>query len=206
MNCFLSAEITKQEWGVAWEYSVNSCHFPRFGGTHFYRKARHCQQAHVCVNALQRATLISTSLLEENVKDLARCQCPPTGHTHFYTFCIVLIWLFLSVNALQRATLISTWIKSEKSRVGKCVNALQRATLISTTGRLTMNLLTLLCQCPPTGHTHFYIAWSTKSPSSGRVSMPSNGPHSFLPKEDTIMFDKIGVSMPSNGPHSFLHC
>ncbi len=36
------------------------------------------------VNALQRATLISTCRLNDRQKRTGTCQCPPTGNTHFY--------------------------------------------------------------------------------------------------------------------------
>ena len=37
-----------------------------------------------CVNALTRATLISTARTEEVWLIAAVCQCPHTGNTHFY--------------------------------------------------------------------------------------------------------------------------
>ena len=84
------------------------------------------------------------------------------------------------------------------------------------------------CQCPPTGHTHFYIEEIAGTVKPYRVSMPSNGQHSFLhissgklkeavacqcPQTGHTHFyhynnvrrtRKLCVSMPSNGPHSFL--
>ncbi len=61
------------------------------------------------------------------------------------------------------------------------------------------------CQCPPTGHTHFYrTKKGEKEGPNMMVSIPSNGPHSFLQEETCRLQQTGGVSMPSNGPHSFL--
>ena len=109
------------------------------------------------VNALVRATLISTGLaiyvldrfgivsmpwfgllsfLPEGgyrmKKFLEGCQCPGSGYSHFY-ICIAIYGVAMfSVNALVRATLISTMYKDVSDYQNYSVNALVRATLIST--------------------------------------------------------------------------
>ena len=80
----------------------------------------------MCVNALNRAILISTSwkvLKSVNAK--------------------------ICVNALNRALLISTGVmKEEDFLIIMCVNALNRAILISTIEKDTHTYEDLLCQCP----------------------------------------------------------
>ena len=63
------------------------------------------------------------------------------------------------VNALVRATLISTlWKKDLRQLSIGRVNALVRATLISTMYNPIRAFLTqILCKCPRTGNTHFYV-------------------------------------------------
>ena len=63
-----------------------------------------------CVNALGRATPISTSMKTIRALDvIIVCQCPGSGYSYFYggekTRCLLLIYC---VNALGRATPIST--------------------------------------------------------------------------------------------------
>ena len=132
-----------------------------------------------CVNALQRATLISTRNSWKAGLRLGGCQCPPTGNTHFHCNKRVNGYLRERVNALQRATLISTLIRPSRSQCSSCVNALQRATLISTLWQRQATGAALLCQCPPTGNTHFHLKKVRNDFAAYNVSMPSNGQHSF---------------------------
>ncbi len=41
-----------------------------------------------------------------------------------------------------------------------------------------------MCQCPLTGHTHFYDVQLYRNSIRRIVSMPSHGPHSFLHFEE----------------------
>ena len=113
-------------------YSVCQC--PQTGNTHFYEfeELLWISTLHVSmpsngqhsflqetvwkkfllvkrVNALKRATLISTVKRRKCKWKWALCQCPQTGNTHFYQQ-TVNSWIYPSncVNALQRTTLIST--------------------------------------------------------------------------------------------------
>ena len=86
-----------------------------------------------CVNALERATLISTRMTLTMVAFVLLCQCPRTGNTHFYQIATKKILKDdKCVNALERATLISTRQKTQRRGHNIRVNALERATLIST--------------------------------------------------------------------------
>ena len=90
----------------------------------------------MCVNALQRAYIISTIGY-----DWAEAQTKK------------------SVNALQRAYIISTSTHNQDHEYMCGVNALQRAYIISTPGReFTGWGLNGRCQCPSTGLHHFYPA------------------------------------------------
>ena len=87
----------------------------------------------MCVNALSRASLISTVKNKFLMKVLELCQCPKSGEPHFYgssSVCVILIGG--CVNALSRASLISTQRDGSYVEVAWCVNALSRASLIST--------------------------------------------------------------------------
>ena len=61
------------------------CQCPPTGNSHFYI---HYEWYNVLVrdgvNALQRATVISTTLTMEKKYEFTGCQCPPTGNSHFY--------------------------------------------------------------------------------------------------------------------------
>ena len=84
------------------------------------------------VNALQRATLISTGkpITEEGER---RVSMPSNGpHSFLRRKKMEKYLVNASVNALQRATLISTLSNTNKVYTEEGVNALQRATLIST--------------------------------------------------------------------------
>ena len=111
----------------------------------------------LCVNALTRATLISTHIDLKPITIPKTCQCPHTGNTHFYGKNVKMYACGITgVNALTRATLISTIVGVILNSFAAGVNALTRATLISTT----------LTTC--------------FSGIGRRVSMPSHGQHSFL--------------------------
>ena len=110
----------------------------------------------------------------------------------------------LCVNALQRATLISTTKGVRNRCYCCCVNALQRATLISTYKKNGLKILSVRVSMPSNGP-HSFLRGSEKARAGQcSVSMPSNGPHSFLHAKSYKERARKEVSMPSNGPHSFL--
>ena len=64
------------------------CQCPRTGNTHFYGVFLDRMVDELkCVNALERATLISTWLKKCEIETAKQCQCPRTGNTHFYLGC-----------------------------------------------------------------------------------------------------------------------
>ena len=181
------------------------CQCPRTGNAHFYRRwIRESTMSLESVNALKRATLISTSTMSELYSN---------------------VWC---VNALKRATLISTALslleENAKDIVSMPSNG-QRSFLLDTATETESGEV---CQCPQTGNAHFY--GSEVSPLYYRmlrvnalkratlistrrhqrrhqrrhVSMPSNGQRSFLHLCGLKMSSSSIVSMPSNGQRSFL--
>ncbi len=101
-----------------------------------------------CVNALRRATLISTEEIAEIVNQ-ALCQCPKTGNSHFHKTCgNKEVAERGCVNALRRATLISTNPSGIFNGAKNCVNALRRATLISTVVRVHLSPFWLSVSMP----------------------------------------------------------
>ena len=123
-----------------------------------------------CVNALNRAMLISTLWVVSGLRSGIGCQCPQSGDAHFYIILgLVFVLAGACVNALNRAMLISTEVKgNEKTSIGS-VNALNRAMLISTNPqsgdahfykgqRIAVVKGLKLCQCPQSGDAHFYPA------------------------------------------------
>ena len=85
-----------------------------------------------CVNALRRATLISTEEIAEIVNQ-ALCQCPKTGNSHFHKS----IWHFQWSEKLCQCPKTGNshfhgGSSPLKPILAFCVNALRRATLIST--------------------------------------------------------------------------
>ena len=142
-------------------FILSKCQCPHTGNTHFY--AHQCVSNSLkesgCVNALTRATLISTGYLILECVFSCLCQCPQTGNTHFYLDAewVAMLGEFYEwqcpqtgnthfyrysmphtdhkqgcVNALTRATLISTGDIDAWETREESVNALKRATLIST--------------------------------------------------------------------------
>ena len=62
------------------------CQCPTSGFSHFYTGVHHQnQQLHGCVNALHRASPISTSRDDERNDNGKGCQCPTSGFSHFYS-------------------------------------------------------------------------------------------------------------------------
>ena len=55
---------------------------PSYGQHSFLRD--NLVNVELCVNALVRATLISTDLTLPKQKKSLMCKCPRTGNTHFY--------------------------------------------------------------------------------------------------------------------------
>ncbi len=86
------------------------CKCPLTGNTHFYKCISPFRfLLKNCVNALVRATLISTDTTVDSKEAIRMCKCPRTGNTHFYRLKRAFRTLGNSgVNALVRATLIST--------------------------------------------------------------------------------------------------
>ena len=113
------------------------CQCPKTGNSHFHEKYTRCiRRGKKSVNALRRATLISTKKEKLKACIFAMCQCPKTGNSHFH-----------SVDKIRR-----------KGCDNPCVNALRRATLISTKGMVdNSSSRTWLCQCPKTGNSHFHV-------------------------------------------------
>ena len=110
------------------------CQCPQSGYLHFYRtNTEESRRKRECVNALNRATSIST-------KDKIKGE----------------IQMKKSVNALKRATSISTQILRKHVSRMDCVNALKRATSISTKYYAAFDVARNMCQCPQTGYIHFY--------------------------------------------------
>ena len=91
-----------------------------------------------CVNALSRASPISTIHADFHWGGILVCQCPISGFSHFYDY-----------------------ISSELQRSQNCVNALSRASPISTNENTFGKLLNFLCQCPISGFSHFYSYYQT---------------------------------------------
>ncbi len=114
------------------------------------------------------------------------------------------IFIFLQPDKFQDTTFIPT---------NQAADLFQRPTLFHThshpkTKILHVRIAKELCQCPITGHSHFYCCCDIWH-GAGRknVSMPYNGPLSFLRKGGGNMTTiRNRVSMPYNGPLSFLQC
>ena len=161
-----------------------------------------------CVNALCRASLISTSftmmleflqaqtvsmpyvgqasfLPETAEASVIECQCPMSGKPHFY---------FPFYHILIKFTL---WVSMPY--VG------QASFLLSSSKRTKMPGNTR-CQCPMSGKPHFYPARrSTRRPARRSVSMPYVGQASFLRNFTGKRYlYRCSVSMPYVGQASFL--
>ncbi len=60
------------------------CQCPKTGNSHFHKlKVNAEYKIYACVNALRRATLISTEM-PQIPKEGIMCQCPKTGNSHFH--------------------------------------------------------------------------------------------------------------------------
>ena len=145
---------------IALDKLHKACQCPQTGNTHFYiptvsipsTRPRVCQcpqtghtlfyvdeanaimaAAKACVNALKRATLISTLQNFTVRMEDGRCQCPPTGHTHFYGMGRrpVSGKQAVSMPSNGQHSFLQTWILTYLNYLNG-VNALKRATLIST--------------------------------------------------------------------------
>ena len=108
-------------------------------------------QYHGSVNALGRATPISTykNILIRRCR--LWCQCPRSGYSYFYIIRRQEIWQrnLLSVNALGRATPISTTLMLI---LGVCFG--------------------VMCQCPRSGYSYFYDWIDNQGGFKSYVSMP----------------------------------
>ena len=125
---------------------------------------------------------------------------PSNGqHSFLLSKPFLILWPVRCVNALQRATLISTEKISIAHNGSSRVNALQRATLISTgwelVGGVSVSSVSMpsngphsflhsiydfmdedeLCQCPQTGHTHFYSSLTAFIFRSRACQCPQTG-------------------------------
>ena len=111
------------------------CQCPQTGHTLFYVDEANAimAAAKACVNALKRATLISTLQNFTVRMEDGRCQCPPTGHTHFYGMGRrpVSGKQAVSMPSNGQHSFLQTWILTYLNYLNG-VNALKRATLIST--------------------------------------------------------------------------
>ena len=118
------------------------------------------QQKRGCVNALYRASSISTLYLQWQASFCLRCQCPLSGFFHFYRSSAQRkMWRSsCCVNALYRASSISTVLMDVS-------NSKQYIVSMPFIGLLPFLLLArhgidktrLACQCPLSGFFHFYI-------------------------------------------------
>ena len=86
------------------------------------------------VNALTRASFISTRSQDMLTANGWKCQCPLAGFFYFYyTIQLTLDYLVMGVNALTRTSFISTsFMQKIGYKFDRCVNALWRALYIST--------------------------------------------------------------------------
>ncbi len=110
------------------------CQCPTSGFSHFYLpKVFVFGMLIGCVNALHRASPISTPFRPRRSQQSLLCQCPTSGFSHFYCN-----------------------NRGSRKGQGDCVNALHRASPISTQNRLGETSPRFLCQCPTSGFSHFY--------------------------------------------------
>ena len=110
------------------------CQCPASGFFHFYPiKEVSIMFKQNCVNALHRASSISTMFADIPLERLCMCQCPASGFFHFYLKYQIPITCIL-----------------------ECVNALNRASSISTRSSRFVSPYLFMCQCPESGFFHFY--------------------------------------------------
>ena len=159
------------------------CQCPMSGKPHFYEtKIRNIPTKEECVNALCRASLISTDYNSRAEGILLCVSMPYVGQASFLP--IRKIW---------------------DSEIESGVNALCRASLISTSATSISGGTYTVCQCPMSGKPHFYETEREKQPTRMWVSMPYVGQASFLLKEKLRKKDtRHHVSMPYVGQASFL--
>ena len=109
-------------------------------------KRRKENEKDYCVNALNRAMLISTLWVVSGLRSGIGCQCPQSGDAHFYIILgLVFVLAGACVNALNRAMLISTEVKGNEKTSSGSVNALNRAMLISTNAYKVFCIIVALC-------------------------------------------------------------
>ena len=111
----------------------------------------------------------------------AMCQCPITGHHHFY--------VDDAVDGITHGG-CQCPITGHHHFYASALNCCQR--------------VVCGCQCPITGHHHFYRLYHDEAHVDKRVSMPYNGPSSFLHKDGTYRrFDLSWCQCPITGHHHF---
>ncbi len=112
------------------------CQCPSTGFLHFYKKKfMNGISTALCVNALQRASFISTTLFNRRSRICIRlCQCPSTGFLHFYPDIVIELFVEDEVCQCPSTGFLHFYMKIEMS---------------------TQNS-TAVCQCPSTGFLHFY--------------------------------------------------
>ena len=164
------------------------CQCPSSGFSHFYYEKERYVYPKECVNALLRASLISTSLFDETKLVLIGCQCPSSGFSHFY----IIVCMLMSKNTVSMPffgllSFLHLSTKVPNVEVTDRVNALLRASLIST---LTMSLP--ICR-PIVSMPFFGLLSFLRLQRCGvglsleQVSMPFFGLLSFLPKYQFFM-------------------
>ena len=135
------------------------CQCPVSGWNHFYEvDCKLHQLRQHCVNALNRAGIISTSNLQKIIEIHDMCQCPESGWNHFY--------IMIDCTPTHLAALCqcpeSGWNHFYQSMIDFVlwiqvgVNALNRAGIISTLYQQERREGLLRCQCPESGWNHFY--------------------------------------------------
>ena len=157
------------------------CQCPQTGYIHFYFNVTTIKNALKGVNALKRATSISTYLIQA----------------------VSLCWLYC-VNALKRATSISTTLEKLGKDTVKTVSMPSNGLhpfLLSIWRKQTHDARVSM---PSNGLHPFLPNLKSNYAKLVNVSMPSNGLHPFLLLKNLVARPPKLVSMPSNGLHPFL--
>ena len=137
---------------------MNLCQCPTAGFFHFYiLKTTDIHWLIICVNALQRASSISTWFKSYLLSFNRMCQCPTAGFFHFYRDLIIFQRLS-DMCQCPTAGFFHFYEQLDSYRVEFeiCVNALQRASSISTIYYSGAWIHGSMCQCPTAGFFHFY--------------------------------------------------
>ena len=134
-----------------------------------------------CVNALSRASPISTIHADFHWGGILVCQCPISGFSHFYDYISSELQRSQNcVNALSRASPISTHTIRHFHFTKMCVNALSRASPISTSFLFYQTFAWLIVSMPYLGLLPFLPIIKEYRNPSFLVSMPYLGLLPFL--------------------------